>query len=141
MLSAIQESTSSHACSLSPQVPNIVSFKMNATLSVSQAAPQDSLDTLSFPLFSAGQRRSRRNWVNATEELPEGLRDTYTAAQTKLLCTAQVCLPPGVLVCCSMHNLIPIQCFVSSQGQSVNTERWGIDYLLWEAHRKPSPRY
>ena len=75
-----------------PQVPNVVSFKMNATLSVSQAAPQDSMDTLSFPIFSAGHRRSRRSWVNSTEDLPEGVRDKYTAAQTKLLCTAQVCL-------------------------------------------------
>jgi hypothetical protein len=75
-------------CSL--QVPNVVSFNMDATLSMTHGASGDSLDTLSFPIFSAGHRRSRHNWVNSTDALPEGVRDTYTAAQTKLLCTAQV---------------------------------------------------
>lgn len=73
------------------QVPNIVSFGMNATLSIQDSeASATSLQTLSFPIYDAGHYRSLQNWVADSKDLPKGLRDTYTAAQAKLLCTSKV---------------------------------------------------
>ena len=64
---------------------------MNATLSISDSqASLISQETLSFPIFDAGHERSRGNWVNDSQDLPSGLKGTYTAAQAKLMCTSQV---------------------------------------------------
>ena len=73
------------------QVPNIVSFEMNASLSIADSRASTSrLETLSFPVFEVGHQRSRREWVTNTADLPSSLKDTYTAPQAKLLCTSQV---------------------------------------------------
>lgn len=80
------------------QVPNVVSFETNATLGVTHGNATDKLETLSFAVFRAGQRRSRQNLVGDTRDLPDSVQDTYAATQAKLLCVGQVRCPSSDVV-------------------------------------------
>lgn len=72
------------------QVPNILSFETNATLGVTLSNGTDKQESLSYPLFRAGQSRSSQSLVQETKELPAGVRDIYSAQQAKLLCVKEV---------------------------------------------------
>ena len=76
------------------QVPDVLAFETNATLGITRGNGSDLVETLSFPVFQAGQRRSRQNWVSRPADLPGSVGDAYSANQAKLLCTAEVSKAP-----------------------------------------------
>ncbi len=83
------------------QVPEVVDFKFNMTLGTSQAArasrPTQFVESVTFPLFLGGERRSRAQWASPGS-LPGSMQLAYDASQMQLLCVAEVgmgfCVPP-----------------------------------------------
>ena len=75
------------------QVPDVVDFKFNMTLGTSQRAkrtgPTHFVESVTFPLFLAGERRSRAQWASAGS-LPGSMQLAYDASQMQLLCVAEV---------------------------------------------------
>ena len=75
------------------QVPEVVDFKFNMTLGTSQTAkatgPTHFVESVSFPLFLAGERRSRAQWASPGS-LPGSMQLAYDASQMQLLCVAEV---------------------------------------------------
>ena len=79
------------------QVPEVLSFSCNATLGTAggAAAPgqRGPRESVSFPLFSAGERRSQAPWAG-TGSLPLSMQEAYTPSQVQLLCAAEVRIGP-----------------------------------------------
>ena len=75
------------------QVPEVVDFKFNMTLGTSQTAkatgPTHFVESVTFPLFLAGERRSRAQWASPGS-LPGSMQLAYDASQMQLLCVAEV---------------------------------------------------
>ena len=75
------------------QVPEVVDFKFNMTLGTSQTAkatgPAHFVESVTFPLFLAGERRSRAQWASPGS-LPGSMQLAYDASQMQLLCVAEV---------------------------------------------------
>ena len=75
------------------QVPEVVDFKFNMTLGTSQAAraarPTQFVESVTFPLFLGGERRSRAQWASPGS-LPGSMQLAYDASQMQLLCVAEV---------------------------------------------------
>ena len=83
------------------QVPEVVDFSFNMTLGTAQAAraakPTQFVESVTFPLFLGGERRSRAQWASPGS-LPGSMQLAYDASQLQLLCVAEV------------RNEIPSQC-------------------------------
>lgn len=80
----------------STQVPEVLSFSFNATLGTAIGAaatagpgPGGPRESVSSPLFSAGERRSQAPWAG-TGSLPLSMQEAYTPSQVQLLCAAEV---------------------------------------------------
>ena len=75
------------------QVPEVVDFSFNMTLGTSQAArasrPTQFVESVTFPLFLGGERRSRAQWASQGS-LPGSMQLAYDASQMQLLCVAEV---------------------------------------------------
>ena len=75
------------------QVPEVVDFSFNMTLGTSQAArasrPTQFVESVTFPLFLGGERRSRAQWASPGS-LPGSMQLAYDASQMQLLCVAEV---------------------------------------------------
>lgn len=76
------------------QVPEVLSFSFNATLgtavgAAAAAGQQGPRESVSFPLFSAGERRSQAPWAGSSI-LPPSMQEAYTPSQVQLLCAAEV---------------------------------------------------
>lgn len=75
------------------QVPEVVDFNFNMTLGTSQAArasrPTQFVESVTFPLFLGGERRSRAQWASPGS-LPGSMQLAYDASQMQLLCVAEV---------------------------------------------------
>jgi hypothetical protein len=76
-------------------VPEVVDFNFNMTLGTSQTAqatgPNHFVESVTFPLFMGGERRSRAQWASPGS-LPGSMQLAYDASQLQLLCVAEVCL-------------------------------------------------
>ena len=68
-------------------------FSFNMTLGTSQAArasrPTQFVESVTFPLFLGGERRSRAQWASPGS-LPGSMQLAYDASQMQLLCVAEV---------------------------------------------------
>lgn len=77
----------------SAQVPEAVDFKFNMTMGTSQAAqatrPTNFVESVTFPLFMGGERRSRAQWASPSS-MPGSMQLGYEASQLQLLCVAEV---------------------------------------------------
>jgi hypothetical protein len=79
-------------------VPEVVSFSFNATLGTAKGTQHGSsscrpVESVSFPLFTAGERRSQAPLMG-NGSLPRSMQETYVPAQVQLLCVAEVGLLP-----------------------------------------------
>ena len=89
---SIWKSSEAYCCGA--QVPEVVDFKFNMTLGTSQTAqatgPNRFVESVTFPLFMGGERRSRAQWASPGS-LPGSMQLAYDASQLQLLCVAEVC--------------------------------------------------
>ncbi|CAL8464921.1 g4456 [Coccomyxa elongata] len=73
------------------QVPEVLSFSFNATLGTARGSAggqRGPAESVSFPLFSAGERRSQAPWAG-NGSLPPSMQEAYSPNQIQLLCTAE----------------------------------------------------
>eukprot|EP00884_Botryococcus_braunii_P000422 jgi/Botrbrau1/10380/Bobra.146_2s0018.1 len=71
------------------QVPEVVGFHVNVSVGTDRPAASGGFaETLSFPLFTAGERRQVGLW-QPNGSLPGGMSEAYSLSQVKLLCAAQ----------------------------------------------------
>lgn len=70
----------------------MLSFSFNATLGTARGSAggqRGPVESVSFPLFSAGERRSQAPWAG-NGSLPASMQEAYSSSQIQLLCTAEV---------------------------------------------------
>lgn len=82
------------------QVPEVLSFSFNATLgtakgTVSGGLARDPVESVSFPLFMGGERRSMAALVG-NGSLPRSMQEAYVPSQVQLLCVAEVGRMPSL---------------------------------------------
>lgn len=88
------------------QVPEVVDFKYNMTLGTSQTAkatgPNHFVESVAFPLFLGGERRSRAQWASQGS-LPGSMQLAYDASQMQLLCVAEASATLYIAICVVSH--------------------------------------